>query len=246
MGRGPSIENRKTAEDARRGRLFTKLIREITVAARAGGDSAGNPRLRAAVDKALSANMTRDTVERAIKRGSGALESERLEEVTYEGYGPGGVAILVDCMTDNRTRTVGEVRHAFTRMGGRLAADGAVGYLFHRLGVIGLNHGAGTPQAEKALEVALETAAEDVQTHDDYTEVITRPEKLEAVKQALMTRGLAVTRTEIALRPATTVAVEGDQAEVVLKLLQDLEELDDVQTVHTNAELPHGAREKIS
>ena len=235
MGRGPSIEHRKNAEDARRGRLFTKLIREITVAARGGADPAGNPRLRMAMDKALSANMTKDTIERAIKRGSGQLDGVQLEEVRYEGYGPGGVAILVECMTDNRTRTVGEVRHAFSKHGGHLGADGSVAYLFHRLGVIGFETGTDEKLAEKILEVALEASAEDVVTDDGWTEVITRPEAFEAVKKALAAAGLAPVQADVAWRPQTSVGVDPALAPLA-ELLEAIESLDDVQNVYTNAQ----------
>ncbi len=235
MGRGPSIENRKSAEDARRGKLFTKLIREITVAARGGGDPAGNPRLRAAMDKALSANMTKDTVERAIKRGSGAAGGEQLEEVRYEGYGPGGAAILVECMTDNRTRTVGEVRHAFTRNGGNLGADGSVAYLFKRLGVAGFETGADETLAERILEAALDAGADDVITADGYTEVLSAPEAFEGVRKGLAGKGLQPVKADVAWHAATTVAVQGAQAEALAALIHALEELDDVQHVHTNA-----------
>jgi len=233
-----NIQYRKGAQDKKRGKLFTKLIREITVAARSGGDPGANPRLRMAMDKALTANMTKDTIQRAIQRGTGELAGQHLEEVRYEGYGPGGVAILVECMTDNRTRTVGEVRHAFTKGGGNLGADGSVSYLFHRLGVLGFDTAAAPALAEKILEAALEASAEDVVTHDGWTEVITRPEDFEAVKKALAAAGLAPAQAEITMRPATTVGVEGEPAAAVLKLLEQLEELDDVQNVHTNADLP--------
>ena len=235
MGRGPSIENRKSAEDARRGKLFTKLIREITVAARGGGDPAGNPRLRAAMDKALSANMTKDTVERAIKRGSGAAGGEQLEEARYEGYGPGGAAILVECLTDNRTRTVGEVRHAFTKNGGNLGADGSVAYLFKRLGVAGFETGRDDALAERILEAALEAGADDVVTADGYTEVLSAPEAFEGVRKGLAGKGLQPLKADIAWHAATTVAVQGAQAEALAGLIHALEELDDVQHVHTNA-----------
>lgn len=242
MGRGPSIENRKSAEDARRGRLFTKLIREIMVAARGGADPAGNPRLRMAMDKALSANMTKDTVERAIRRGTGELGGGNLEEVRYEGYGPGGAAIMVDCMTDNRTRTVGEVRHAFTRAGGNLGADGSVGYLFRHLGIIAFDTGDDAAAAESILEVALEAAADDVVTEQGVTEVVTSPAAFEPVKQALAAAGLKAARAELQWRPATTVAPDGAQAEALATLIETLEALDDVQAVHTNAAPPPRAR----
>lgn len=241
MGRGPSIENRKSAEDARRGKLFTKLIREITVAARGGGDPAGNPRLRAAMDKALSANMTKDTIERAIKRGTGELGGEHVEEVRYEGYGPGGTAIMVDCMTDNRTRTVGEVRHAFTAAGGNLGADGSVAYLFRHLGVIRFDTGADAALAGTILEVALEASAEDVVTEGASTEVLTGLAKFESVRKALLDRGLKPAQAGLAWRPSTTVTPEPAQARALQELLDELEGLDDVQSVHTNASLPRPA-----
>lgn len=233
-----NIQYRKGAQDRKRGKRFTKLIREITVAARAGGDPGGNPRLRLAMDKALTANMSKDTIERAIKRGTGELAGEHVEEVRYEGYGPGGVAIFVECMTDNRTRTVGEVRHAFTKHGGHLGADGSVAYLFQRLGVIGFDTGADAARAEKILEAALEGGAEDVVTEGGWTEVITRPEGFEALKKALAAAGLTPAQADVTWRPQTLVAVAGEQAETVLKLLERLDELDDVQNVHTNADLP--------
>lgn len=236
MGRGPSIENRKGAEDSRRGKLFTKLIREITVAARNGADPDGNPRLRMAMDKALSSNMTKDTIERAIKRGSGVADGAHLDEIRYEGYGPGGVAILVECMTDNATRTVAEVRNAFTRLGGHMGASGSVAYLFHRIGV--LRFQTDEKQAEKILEAALEASADDVQTEGGWTEVTASPDHFEPVRASLLAAGLKPDLAEITLRPATTVALQGEQAETVHKLLQDLSELDDVQHVHSNALLP--------
>jgi YebC/PmpR family DNA-binding regulatory protein len=235
VGRGPSIENRKGAEDARRGKLFTKLIREITVAARGGGDPAGNPRLRVAVDKALSANMTKDTIERAIKRGTGELGGENVEEARYEGYGPGGIAILVECLTDNRVRTVGEVRHAFTRNHGNLGADGSVAYLFRRLGVCGFETGADDGLAERILEAALDAGADDVVTADGYTEVLCAPEAFDGVRRALVAKGLQPEKADVTWHAATTIAVQGADATALTELVQALEELDDVQHVHTNA-----------
>jgi YebC/PmpR family DNA-binding regulatory protein len=235
VGRGPSIENRKGAEDARRGKLFTKLIREITVAARGGGDPAGNPRLRVAVDKALSANMTKDTIERAIKRGTGELGGENVEEARYEGYGPGGIAILVECLTDNRVRTVGEVRHAFTRNHGNLGADGSVAYLFRRLGVCGFETGADDGLAERILEAALDAGADDVVTADGYTEVLCAPEAFDGVRRALVAKGLQPEKADVTWHAATTIAVQGADATALTELVRALEELDDVQHVHTNA-----------
>lgn len=234
MGRGPSIENRKGAEDARRGRLFTKLIREITVAARGGADPAGNPRLRMAMDRALSANMSKDTVERAVKRGSGAGEGEQLEEVRYEGYGAGGTAVLVECLTDNPVRTVAEVRHAFSKQGGNLGAAGSVAYLFQRLGVLRFRT-ATDAEAEKLLEAALEASADDIQTADGWTEVVSAPENFQAVRAGLEAGGHRADSARIVLRPSTRVGVHGEQADSVRRLVQALDELDDVQAVYTNA-----------
>jgi YebC/PmpR family DNA-binding regulatory protein len=239
MGRGPSIENRKNAEDARRGKLFTKFIREITVAARSGGgDPKTNPRLRMAMDKALTANMTKDTVERAIKRGTGEGAADSFEEVHYEGYGAGGVAIMVDCMTDNPTRTVAEVRHAFNKCGGSMGTSGSVAYQFARTGQILFETQGDSKQEEQILEVALESGADDVVSYDDVTEVLVAPEQLEAVKQALVAKGLTPAQADVIRRPSNTVAVAGEQAESVQKLIDMLEDLDDVQKVYSNAELP--------
>ena len=237
MGRGPSIENRKNAEDSRRGRLFTKLIREITVAARAGAVPDDNPRLRMAVDRALSANMSKETVERAIRRGSGAGDGAHLEEIRYEGYGVGGIAVLVECMTDNPVRTVAEVRHAFSKQGGHLGASGSVAYLFRRLGILRFRT-PGAAQVEKVLDAALEASADDVQTAEGWTEVQCAPEQFESVRAALAAAGLKADVAEVVLRPSTTISVDGEQAESVRRLLQVLDELDDVQDVYSNAVFP--------
>ena len=230
-----NIQHRKGAQDAKRGKLFTKLIREITVAARmGGGDPDANPRLRAAVDKALSANMTKDTVERAIKRGAGAADGENYEEVRYEGYGPNGVAIMVDCLTDNRNRTVSEVRHAFTKAGGNLGTDGSVAYLFSKVGT--LTFPAGSDE-DKLMEVALEAGAEDVVTNDDRTiDVQTTPETFLDVKQAMLAAGLEPEMAEVTMSPSTSVDLGLDDAEKVMRLVDTLEDLDDVQNVYTNAD----------
>jgi YebC/PmpR family DNA-binding regulatory protein len=230
-----NIQHRKKAQDAKRGKLFTKLIREITVAARmGGGDPDANPRLRAAVDKALSANMTKDTVERAIKRGAGAADGENYEEVRYEGYGPNGVAIMVDCLTDNRNRTVSEVRHAFTKAGGNLGTDGSVAYLFSKVGT--LTFPAGSDE-DKLMEVALEAGAEDVVTNDDRTiDVQTTPETFLDVKQAMLAAGLEPEMAEVTMSPSTSVDLGLDDAEKVMRLVDTLEDLDDVQNVYTNAD----------
>lgn len=237
MGRGPSIEGRKNAEDARRAKLFTKLIREITVAARAGGgDPQSNPRLRMCVDKALDANMTKDTVARAIKRGSGADGDASYEEVRYEGYAPGGVAVIVDCMTDNPTRTVADVRHAFGKNGGHLGTSGSVAYLFTRIGQIWVETAGDAAREEKLLEAALEAGAEDVLNEGGYTEVLTAPESLEAVKKALSGAGFTLAQADIAMRPANTIVVSGEAAANISKLIEWLQDLDDVQSVYSNAE----------
>lgn len=237
MGRGPSIAGRKGVEDAKRGKLFTKFIREITVAARFGGsDPKTNARLRLVLDKAFDANMPKDTAERAIKRGTGDGGTDHFEEIRYEGYGPGGVAIIVDCMTDNPTRTVADVRHAFTKNGGNLGTSGAVAYMFTRVGQIFFET-RDTAAEEKILEVALEAGADDVLSDSGYTEVLTTPETFEAVKTALEAAGLKPVQADVALRPGNMVEVPGESREAVEKLITMLEDLDDVQKVYSNADL---------
>ena len=236
MGRGPSIEGRKNATDAKRGKVFTKLIREIGVAARAGGgDPANNPRLRAAMDKALAANMSKDVMERAIKKATGELEGVEYEEVRYEGYAPGGVAVIVDCLTDNRVRTVADVRHAFSKNGGNMGTEGSVAFMFKRLGVLsyeGLDE-------EKVTEEAIEAGADDVTVYpeDGAIDVLTSPEGFEAVKQAMQAAGLAPGYAEVTFRADNDIAVSGETAQQVRKLLAMLEDLDDVQNVYSNADL---------
>lgn len=238
MGRGPSIEGRKNAEDSKRAKLFTKLIREITVAAReGGGDPQINPRLRLTMDKALSANMTKDTMERAIKRGSGEGSADNFEEIRYEGYAPGGVAVLVDCMTDNPTRTVAEVRHAFTKNNGNMGTAGSVAYLFQRRGEIAIDIRGNASLEDKIMDIALEAGADDVVTQTDYVEVLTAPESFLSVKQAIEAAGMAPFRADVAMRPASTIALDGEAAASVTKLIDWLEDLDDVQNVYTNADL---------
>jgi YebC/PmpR family DNA-binding regulatory protein len=241
MGRGPSIENRKNAEDAKKAKTFTKFIREITMAARAGGgDPSGNPRLRTAIDKALHNNMTRDTVERAVKRGTGEGGGQAVEEVRYEGYGPGGVAILVDCMTDNTTRTVAEVRHAFSKQGGNLGSSGSVAFQFAETGEIIFDIRDEPALEEKILELALDGGADDVQSEDGYVDVLTSPANFETVKAKLEAAGLKPIEAEVVMRPSNRVAVTGEAAETLQTLLDWLEELDDVQEVYHNADLPAG------
>jgi YebC/PmpR family DNA-binding regulatory protein len=232
-----NIKFRKAAQDAKRGKLFTKLIREITVAARAGGsDSASNSRLRTAVEKALAGNMTRDTVDRAIKRGTGELEGLSYEEVRYEGYAHGGVAVLVDCTTDNRNRTVGEVRHLFSKHGGNLGTEGSVAYLFSKIGLFVF---APTADEEAVMEVVVAAGAEEVETAlDGSIEVITTPELFDTVRVALAQERLEPEIAQIVQRPATETELEGDDAQKVVSLVDALEEMDDVQDVFTNASFP--------
>ncbi len=232
-----NIQHRKKAQDAKRGKLFTKLIREITVAARLGGsDIDANPRLRLAVDKALGNNMPKDTVERAIKRGAGEDDSVVYEEVRYEGYGPGGVAIMVDCMTDNRNRTVSEVRHAFSKSGGNLGTDGSVAFLFTHRGV--LSYPAGTNE-DQLMQVALEAGAEDVISNEDGSfEVLTAPDEYMDVKTAMIEAGMVPEDAEVTMRPDNTAAMGLEEAEKTLRLLERLEDLDDVQNVYSNADFP--------
>ncbi|HUT40500.1 MAG TPA: YebC/PmpR family DNA-binding transcriptional regulator [Gammaproteobacteria bacterium] len=231
-----NIQHRKNAQDAKRGKLFTKLIREITVAARMGDpDPASNPRLRMAVDKALTANMTKDTIERAIKRGSGAAEGDNFEEVRYEGYGPGGVAVMVDCMTDNRNRTVAEVRHAFSKAGGNLGTDGSVAYQFAKTGV--LSYPKGTDE-ESLMEAALEAGADDVRGNDDGSfDVLTQPEQFIDVRDAMVAAGLEPEQAEVTMRADNTIALELENAEKMVRMLERLEDLDDVQDVYSNADI---------
>ena len=236
MGRGPSIEARKNAEDARRGKIFTKIIREIGVAARAGGgDPANNPRLRAAIDKGLSANMTKDVIERAIRKATGELEGVVYEEIRYEGYAPGGIAVIVDCLTDNKVRTVADVRHAFGKFGGNLGTDGSVAFMFRKLGVLSYAPGAGE---DAVTEAAIEAGADDVVAYDDGAiDVLTAPEAFAAVRTAMEAAGLKPDLAEVTMRADNDVAVSGDTAQQVAKLLGWLEDLDDVQAVYSNAEL---------
>jgi YebC/PmpR family DNA-binding regulatory protein len=241
MGRGPSIEARKNAEDARRGKIFTKIIREIGVAARAGGgDPANNPRLRGAIDKGLSANMTRDVIERAIKKATGELEGVVYEEIRYEGYAAGGIAVIVDCLTDNKVRTVADVRHAFGKFGGNLGTDGSVSFMFRKLGVLSYAPGA----SEDAItEAAIEAGADDIVVYPDdgSIDVLTAPDSFAAVKAAMEAAGLKPALAEVTMRADNDIAVGGETAQQVAKLLAWLEDLDDVQAVYSNAELGEDA-----
>jgi len=241
-----NIKHRKAAQDKKRGKIFTKLIREITVAARGGGggDIAANPRLRLAVDKALGANMTRDTIERAIKRGTGDGDDTNYEEVRYEGYGPAGTAIMVDCLTDNRNRTVSEVRHAFTKAGGNLGTDGSVAYMFARTGM--LTYPAGSDE-DAIMEAALDAGAEDVLSNaDNSIEVTTAFEDFIAVKDAMTVAGFEPEQAELTERPASLIEVSLDDAEKIMRLIDTLDDLDDVQEVHTNADFSNEVMEQLS
>ena len=231
-----NIKHRKAATDAKRGKIFSRLIREVTVAARmGGGDPSMNPRLRLAIDKATDQNMPKDTIERAVKRGSGGLEGTNYEEVRYEGYGINGAAVIVDCMTDNRTRTVADVRHAFSKYGGNLGTDGSVAFLFKHCGQIVLAPGT---SENKVMEAAIDAGAEDVVTHEDGSiEVVTGPYDLVAVKDALAKAGLKPELAEVTMKPTTEVEMSGEDAARMQRLLDAIEALDDVQNVHTNAVL---------
>ena len=232
-----NIKHRKERQDAKRGKIFTRLIKEITVAARlgGGGDPSMNARLRLAVDKAQESNLPKDTIERAIKRGSGGLEGVNYEEVRYEGYGIGGAAVMVDCMTDNKTRTVADVRHAFTKFGGNLGTDGSVSFLFKHCGQMVFAPGT---DEDKLMEAAIEAGAEDVVTNDDGSiEVITAPHDFPHVRDALQKAGFKAELAEVTMKPTTESTLVGDDAARMQKLLDAIESIDDVQEVYTNAVL---------
>ena len=230
-----NIKHRKARQDASRGKIWTKVIREITVAAKGGPDPDDNPRLRLALDKANAANMPKDNIKRAIEKGSGTGETGLLEEIVLEGYGPGGVAILVEAMSDNRNRTVSDVRHAFSKFGGNLGTDGSVSYLFNKLGII---HISKDFSEEDLLEVVLDAGAEDLVDEGDYFEVITSSTDLSNVLNALKTNNIEHTNAELTLRAETSVSLDQEMSEKVLKIMDFMDELDDVQEVHTNAEFP--------
>ncbi len=238
-----NIQHRKNAQDSKRGKVFTKIIREISVAARmGGGDPATNPRLRLAVDKGLAANMNKDNIERAIKKATGELEGVSYEEIRFEGYAPGGVAVIVDTMTDNRNRTVSDVRHAFSKFGGNLGTDGSVAFMFKKLGVLSYAPGG---DEETITEAAIEAGADDVVVYPDdgSIDVLCAPDAFEQVKAAMQAAGLSPDEAEVTMRADNTIAVEGDAAKSVAKLLDWLEDIDDVQEVYSNAELGEGAYE---
>jgi YebC/PmpR family DNA-binding regulatory protein len=229
-----NIKHRKAATDAKRGKIFSRLIREITVAAKLGGsDVSANPRLRLAVDKAMDSNMPKDTIERAAKRGAGQQEGVNYEEIRYEGYGVNGAAVIVDCLSDNRTRTVAEIRHAFAKHGGNLGTDGSVAFMFKHCGQIVFAPGT---DENKLIEVALDAGAEDIVDNDDGSiEVITGPHEFVAVREALAKAGLEPGFAEVTMKPMTEVALSGDEGARMQKLLDEFEALDDVQNVYTNA-----------
>ncbi len=231
-----NIRFRKGAQDAKRGKLFTKLIREISVAARSGGgDPDNNPRLRAAIDKGLTNNMKRDTIDNTVKKATGAVEGVNYEEVRYEGYGPGGIAVLVDCLTDNRNRTVAEVRHSFSKAGGNLGTDGSVAYMFSNVGL--LNYPVGVNE-EQLMEIALDAGAEDIIMSDDgSTEVITAFADFQSVKQAMIDADFEPESASTTMRASNTTELNAKDAEKMIRLLENLEDLDDVQEVYSNADI---------
>ncbi len=237
-----NIQHRKKAQDAKRGKLFTRLIREIVVAARAGGsDVDANPSLRTAIDKAKGQSVPKDAIERAVKRGAGELDGSDYEEIRYEGYGPAGIAFIVDCLSDNRNRTVAEVRHAFSKGGGNLGQSGSVAYLFDNVGVLLYSP---EHDEDSIMEAALEAGAEDVIVADDESiEVITAPGDYVAVKQAMIDAGLEPEESDLTMRPQTSAEIGVDDAQKVLRLVDLLENSDDVQEVYTNAEIPEEAYE---
>ena len=230
-----NMKHRKARQDAKKNKIFTKIIRELTVAARLNPDITANPRLRLAVDKALSENMTRDTIDRAIKRGAGASDGENYEELVYEGYGPNGVAVIVETMTDNHKRTVADVRHAFTKAGGSLGTSGSVAYLFTRRGVLVFAPGV---DEDDLMEAALEAGADDIVTDaDGSVEVFTAPDSFSDVKDALAAAGFVADSGEVTLVPATRAEVDADHVAAFFKMLDQLEDSDDVQNVYHNAEI---------
>jgi YebC/PmpR family DNA-binding regulatory protein len=239
-----NIQHRKGAQDKKRGKLFTKLIREITVAARAGGgDPDANPRLRLAIDKAKSQSLPKDKIERAVKRGSGEMEGSDYEEIVYEGYGPGGVAVMVECLSDNRNRTVADVRHAFAKFGGNLGADGSVAYLFNKVGLISFPQGVNEDQL---METTIDAGAEDVVTNDDGSvDVLTDPVDFENVRAALVAAGLESELAEVTMRASVTSSLGEKEAVSMMKLLEMLDDLDDVQNIYSNADIPDEILQKL-
>jgi YebC/PmpR family DNA-binding regulatory protein len=240
-----TIKHKKAATDARRSKVWTKIIKEITVSARiGGGDATGNPRLRAAVDKARGANMPNDTIDRAIKKGTGELGGVSYEEITYEGYGPGGVAVLVEVTTDNRNRTVGEVRHTFEKFGGNFGASGSVAWIFKKRGVILVDKTAASE--DRMMELAVDAGAEDVRDSGEVWEVDTEPATFEAVKDALVKAGIKPGSAELAMVPSTRVHLDASKAETMLKLMNALEDDDDVQNVWANFDIDDDVMDRLT
>ena len=239
-----NIQHRKGAQDKKRAKIFTKLIREITVAARiGGGDLTANPRLRLAIDKAKSQSMPKDNIDRAIKKGLGNTEGEDYQEIRYEGYGPGGAAIIVDCMTDNKNRTVAAVRHAFSKYGGNLGSDGSVEYIFDQIGLLTYEN---ISNEENFFDIAVELDVEDINTDDDkYIEIITSPLNLEKVSNMLQKKGFQPKNSEITIHAKNTTLLNLNQANSMIKLLEMLDDIDDVQNVFSNAEFPDEILERI-
>ncbi len=231
-----NIKHRKGAQDAKRGKIFTKIIREISVAAKSGGgDPANNPALRSVIDKALGANMKRDTIENTIKKATGAMDGVNYEEMRYEGYGPGGTAVMVDCLTDNKNRTVAEVRHAFSKAGGNLGTDGSVAYMFNKTGIISYSSDV---DEDSVMEAALEAGAEDVVTHDDSSvDVLTSPEEYLTVKDAMIAAGFEPESAEVTMQAENKTELDVKAAEKMLRLIDVLEDLDDVQDVYSSADI---------
>ncbi|MDC3102645.1 YebC/PmpR family DNA-binding transcriptional regulator [Gammaproteobacteria bacterium] len=230
-----NIKHRKARQDASRGKIWTKVIREITVAAKDGPDPADNPRLRLALEKANSANMPKDTIKRAIEKGSGTGEIGVLEEITFEGYGPGGVAILVETMTDNRNRTVSDVRHAFSKYGGNLGTDGSVSYLFKKLGIVQVDKNF---TEEELMEIVIDIGADDLSEEADFFEIITDSNSFNDVVDAIKEKKIKYSNAELTLRAETLVKLDNEMSEKVLNIMEFMDDLDDVQEVHTNAEFP--------
>jgi YebC/PmpR family DNA-binding regulatory protein len=239
-----NIKHKKAKQDKKKGKIFTKLIREITVAAGiGGGDASSNPRLRAAIQAALAQNMTRDTIDKAVKRGAGGGDGSHMDEIRYEGYGAGGVAVIVDCLTDNKNRTVAEVRHAFSKCSGNLGTDGSVAYQFEKKGIISFEPGC---SEEKILDLALNSGALDIETHEDQSiDVLTSPELFLDISESFTKEKLIYANAEITMVPGNVVELDQEKAEKVNKLIDMLEDLDDVQNVYTNAQFPEGFLENL-
>ena len=239
-----NIKHRKAGQDAKRGKIFTKVIREITVAVKTSGpDAASNPTLRTAIDKALGANMRRDTIDTAIKKAAGALEGVNYETIRYEGYGPGGTAVIVDCLTDNRNRTVAEVRHAFAKAGGNLGTDGSVAYLFTKVGILSY---APSVNEDALMEAALEAGADDVISYDDgAVDVMTTPETYLTVKELMIAAGFEPDNAEVTMQAGIQAELDADDAEKMMRLIDRLEDLDDVQNVYSNADISDEIVEKL-